>query len=62
MSGLKDGTYGITGNPYYGWRGVGLRKEWVEKINTGEFLPRLGPQTMRKTVVLLCVYLVFLSS
>ena len=62
MSGLRGDTYGITGNPYYGWRGVGLRKERVEKINTGGFLPRFGPQTMRKTLVLLCVYLVFMSS
>ena len=29
MSGFKNDTYGITGNPYYGWRGVGLCKERV---------------------------------
>ena len=39
LSGLRDDTYGITGNPYYGWRGVGLRKERVEKINMGDFYP-----------------------
>ena len=43
--------------PYYGWRGMGLRKEQVEKINTRGFLPRFGPQTMRNTLVLLlCVF------
>ena len=29
MSGFKNDTYGITGNPYYGWRGAGLCKERV---------------------------------
>ena len=57
MSGLRNDTDGIIGNPYYGWRGAELRKEQVEKINAGEFLPRFGPQTMRNTLVLLwCIF------
>ena len=42
--------------------GVGLHKEPVSKINSVGFLPRLGTQAMHKTLVMLWLYLVFLSS
>ena len=50
-------------DPYYGWRERSAAQRAGLTINARGFLPRFGPQMMRKSLVLLvCVYLVFFSS
>src|SRR4051812_42169836 len=48
-------------DPYYGWWGRRAAQRAGLVVNARGFLPRFGPQMMRKTLVLLvCVYFVLL--
>ena len=38
----ENDTYVIPGNPFYGWRGVELRKEQVYRSARGDFYPGSG--------------------